>query len=373
MSAFSRHQRAGSPRSTSARRRAVSRSRRTAKSGSRTPQRRRSASSIPATLSGHADDRACRAAPQPYGIVFSPVGDRAFVALEAPGAAAAARRATRRAARHRCRRARTRGTCRSTATAPRLYVSHFVTPRAARRGTRPASPGIADGTGGKVVVADTATLAARPIDRAAAQRRARFREPGQRRAELPRRAVASRRTARRGWVPSKQDNIKRGMLRSGANLNFQNTVRAISSRIDLATNAEDYAIAHRPRQREPGERSGLRPLRRVPVRGARDEPRSRRRRCAQRASEFFRIHVGPRAAGARAVAGRGPQLFVSNFMDRTVGVYDLSALMTTGQWTAPLLATLQRGRHREAVRDRAASASSSSTTRATRASRATAT
>ena len=33
-------------------------------------------------------------------------------------------------------------------------------------------------------------------------------------------------------VPSKQDNIHRGTLRSGANLNFQNTVRAIASFID---------------------------------------------------------------------------------------------------------------------------------------------
>ena len=43
------------------------------------------------------------------------------------------------------------------------------------------------------------------------------------------------------WVPSKQDNIKRGTLRNGANLNFQNTVRAITSRINLTTGVEDLA------------------------------------------------------------------------------------------------------------------------------------
>src|SRR5690606_14247136 len=43
------------------------------------------------------------------------------------------------------------------------------------------------------------------------------------------------------WVPSKQDNVKRGMPRNGSPLDFQNTVRAISSRIDMATLAEDYA------------------------------------------------------------------------------------------------------------------------------------
>ncbi len=43
------------------------------------------------------------------------------------------------------------------------------------------------------------------------------------------------------WVPSKQDNVLRGTLRNGSNLNFQNTVRAITSRIDLATGVEDLA------------------------------------------------------------------------------------------------------------------------------------
>jgi len=43
------------------------------------------------------------------------------------------------------------------------------------------------------------------------------------------------------WVPSKQDNIKRGALRDGSGLNFQNTVRAVSSRIVLATNQEDLS------------------------------------------------------------------------------------------------------------------------------------
>ena len=43
------------------------------------------------------------------------------------------------------------------------------------------------------------------------------------------------------WVPSKKDNVKRGTLRSSGNLNHQNTVAAISSRIDLATNSEIYA------------------------------------------------------------------------------------------------------------------------------------
>jgi len=45
---------------------------------------------------------------------------------------------------------------------------------------------------------------------------------------------------RSAWVPSKQDNIKRGTLRDGRHLTFETTLRAISSRIDLASLAEDY-------------------------------------------------------------------------------------------------------------------------------------
>ena len=57
------------------------------------------------------------------------------------------------------------------------------------------------------------------------------------------------------WVPSKQDNVKRGMLRNGLDLNFQSTVRAISSRIDLSTNSRttyrgsiDRQCKHRQRR-----------------------------------------------------------------------------------------------------------------------------
>ena len=42
-----------------------------------------------------------------------------------------------------------------------------------------------------------------------------------------------------------------------------------------------------------------------------------------------------------AVSADGYRLYVSNFMDRTVGVYDLTALIDEGQWNVPLLATLQ--------------------------------
>ena len=91
------------------------------------------------------------------------------------------------------------------------------------------------------------------------------------------------------------------MLRDGRGLDFQNTVRAISSRIDIAGSAEDYAA------RLDLDNSGvasaavfdefgvymfvaLETSRQVAVVSAHD------------GWEMFRIDVGPRAAGPRAVA-----------------------------------------------------------------------
>ena len=44
-----------------------------------------------------------------------------------------------------------------------------------------------------------------------------------------------------GWIPSKQDNIGRGILRNQSPLNSENSVRAITSRVDLATATEIQA------------------------------------------------------------------------------------------------------------------------------------
>jgi YVTN family beta-propeller protein len=151
-------------------------------------------------------------------------------------------------------------------------------------------------------------------------------------------AVAISPDGRSAWVPSKQDNVKRGVLRSGQNLNSENTVRAISSRIDLPGNAERYAaridhddagvasaIAH--------DRLGiymfvaLENTREVAVVDAHD------------GWEIFRINVG-RAPQGLALSVDGETLYVNNFMDRTVSVFDVSMLLAEGIANLPLVATM---------------------------------
>ncbi len=139
------------------------------------------------------------------------------------------------------------------------------------------------------------------------------------------------------WVPSKQDNIKRGMLRDAQQLDFQNTVRAISSRLDLGTNAEDYA------GRVDHDNSGM-------ASAAVYHPGNAYLFVALETSrEVAVVDVGRKQEILRLPAGRAPQglavssdgntLYVHNFMDRTVGSYDLKRLLQFGERSVALKAT----------------------------------
>jgi hypothetical protein len=129
------------------------------------------------------------------------------------------------------------------------------------------------------------------------------------------------------WVPSKQDNVMRGTLRDGLPLDFQSTVRAISSRVALgASPAEDA------RQRVDHDNSGLASAAAFSVGGAYvfvALETSRHVAVMEAASgrELFRSISGLAPQGL-AVSPDGRRLFVNNFMERTVSVFDLSRLAT---------------------------------------------
>ena len=177
-------------------------------------------------------------ASQPFGIVFAPTGSAAFVALEATGAVLkldAASGATLGTVdvgpnpRHLSISARRRSP---------IYVSRFITPPLPGEGT--ALVQTAAG-GGEVValVGESRFAVARTITLAHSDRPD-FESQGRGIPNYLGAAVISP-DGTQAWVPSKQDNIARGALRDGANIDFQNTVRAISSRIDLAAGTEDPA------------------------------------------------------------------------------------------------------------------------------------
>jgi len=143
---------------------------------------------------------------------------------------------------------------------------------------------------------------------------------------------------RSAWVPSKQDNIKRGALRDGLGLSFETTVRAVSSVIDLGTLTE--ATAARVDHDNSGVASAaafhptgaflfvaLEASRHVTV----VDPVGRR--------ELFRFDTG-RAPQGVAVSADGFTLYVHHFMDRSIGVFDLRPLLQRGEASVPATATL---------------------------------
>jgi YVTN family beta-propeller protein len=144
--------------------------------------------------------------------------------------------------------------------------------------------------------------------------------------------------ASQAWVPSKQDNIARGMLRKGSPLNFQNTVRAISSRIHLATNQEDLGARIDHDNASVASAAAFDPNG-IYLFVALETSRQVAVVDAHGRREVMRFDVG-RAPQGLVVSADGNTLFVSNFMDRSVGVFDLRPLRNQGLASVPAIATL---------------------------------
>jgi YVTN family beta-propeller protein len=272
-------------------------------------------------------------ASQPYGIVFDPNGAAAFVACEATGAVLKLNPATGAVLGTMNVGANPRHLSVS-ADGQSVYVSRFITPPVPGESTGLVQTGL----GGAEVVAvaanpfaivRTITLAHSDLEDFETQGRGIPNYLGP--------AVISP-DGTQAWVPSKQDNVARGTLRDGRNIDFQNTVRAVSSRIDMAAGVED------PAARIDHDNAGLASAVAYDPFGvymfvALETSREVAVVDAHGRWEVFRFDVG-RAPQGLVVAPDGSKLFVNNFMDRTVGVFDLRPLLEKGETSIPALATL---------------------------------
>jgi YVTN family beta-propeller protein len=272
-------------------------------------------------------------ASQPYGIVFSPADGSAFVALEARGevlkldGSSGATRATATVGDHPRHLA-------LAADGGPLLVSRFITPALPGEGTTVVNTA---GAGGELVVVSPASMAVLRSIVLAHSERADNEVQGR---GIPNYlgAAAISPDGLSAWVPSKQDNILRGTRRDGRALDFQNTVRAISSRVDLGTGVEDLAgridhdnasLASAAAWHPSGAYLfvALETSRQVAV----VDPVGRR--------ELFRYEAGLAPQGV-LVSDDGLTLYAHNFMSRTVSVFDLGPLVTQGQLGGTAPATL---------------------------------
>jgi len=275
-------------------------------------------------------------ASQPFGIVADPAGNAMFVALEAAGRVLKLDPATGSVlaslnvgpnVRHLS----------ITGDGSRIYASRFITPALPGESTAVVQTSVGgQQVGGEIVVIHVPTMSVASTVVLRHSEKPDFENQGR---GIPNYlgAVAISPDGRSAWVPSKQDNVKRGLRRDGEPLNFQNTVRAISSRIELASGIEDY-----PRRID-HDNAGVASAIAFDRLGlyafvALETSRQVAVIDAHRGHEIFRFAVG-RAPQGLAISPSGSRLFVNNFMDRTLAVYDLAKLTGQGLADVPRLAS----------------------------------
>ncbi|MCG8406884.1 MAG: Ig-like domain-containing protein [Phycisphaerales bacterium] len=127
---------------------------------------------------------------------------------------------------------------------------------------------------------------------------------------------------RRAWVPSKKDNVVRGLFRSGEPLTFENTVRTIVSQLDLSVNAEDRFARLDLNDRALASAVIFNPLgdyvfvatlgsNTVEVLDA---------FTGETATSIENVGLAPQGM---VLGPSGDRLFIHNYMSRTVTVYDV--------------------------------------------------
>jgi len=260
-------------------------------------------------------------ASRPHGIVFQ--GSNAYVALEATGQVARVGA----------------GGVEVVDVGPRpkhlsvepqsglLLVSHFVTPPLPGEST--ASPVVDDGVqtyGAWVTPIDTQTLFADPPivlghSNAAPTEHS---GPGIPNYLGPAVIAPSGLTA---MVPSKQDNILGGLLRSGEDLRFDQTVRAVSSQIDLATLSENLAARVEHDDASVATDAAFGPYG-VHLFTLLEGNRQVVVNDAFSGAELGRIQVGRAPQGL--VRSASNRLYIHNFMDRTISILDVDELVRGG-------------------------------------------
>ena len=136
-------------------------------------------------------------------------------------------------------------------------------------------------------------------------------------------------------MASKQDNIKRGVLRDGKALTHDSAVRSITSRIDLVTGQEDLLA------RVDHDDAGIASTALFGPRAITSMLHSRavaKFRCST-CSVATRLSGLMRGAAGLAISPDGSTLYVHNYMDRSVSVHDLTEVLTGASSTVALLAS----------------------------------
>lgn len=263
-------------------------------------------------------------ASQPYGILFDRGGDFAYVTLAATGQLIKISAVTGEVVANLNLGGNPRHMA-MTGEGDKLYVTRYITAPVTDEHTSAPNPQADEGGEVSVVNTDTFKVAAKiylQVDQ-------RFDTPASARG-LPNYlgAPVISPDGRYAWVPSKEDNIFRGVLRDGQQLDFEHTLRAVTSKLDLGSEAEIF------NQRIDHNDAGLATAGVFGPNGnylfvALETSREVAVIDAYTGFQLFRFFVGFAPQGL-VLADDGRSLFVHNFMSRSVSAVDLTPLIETG-------------------------------------------
>ena len=140
------------------------------------------------------------------------------------------------------------------------------------------------------------------------------------------------------WVPSKKDNIQRGLTRDGEPLTFESTVRPIASKIALPSGSEVIAHRHDFNDKEMPIAAVYSPLGDI-LFVALQGSNSIEVLDAYEGTHITSIlNVGSAPRGL-ALDAKTNTLFVHNFLDRTVAAFDVAGIINDGDGTSELQTT----------------------------------
>ena len=277
-------------------------------------------------------------ASQPHGLAMSPVAAQAFVVLEATGrllrldtasGAVTGVAAVGPNVRH----------VSVAADGARAFVSRFITPPLA--GESAAEFPVPRVGGGEIVPVATATMTALPPVLLAYSDKKDAENQGSGIPNYLGPLVISP-DGSQGHVPGKQDNVRRGTLRDTGALNFQNTVRAISSRVVIASGggASEDLVGRIDHDNASLASAAAYDATGVLLFVALETSREVAVLNAHTGAQLMRFDVGLAPQGLQLSAD-GRTLYVNNFMDRTVSVHDLSSLLNLNAAEVKALPTLK--------------------------------
>ncbi len=269
-------------------------------------------------------------ASQPHGISFAPGSDTFFVALEALARVDKRTRSTGALSASAALSGKPRHLAVS-ADGQTLYVTNFVTP---------PLPGEDDqidvsGGGGQLFAVATGAMTL--------SQTVTFGYSSRPPAEVSGPGIANYLNApvlfgSKAYVPSKQDNVRGGAYRGNTGMTFDQTVRAVTSVVDLPSGTEQTG------QRIDHDNAGLATGAAVTGDGrylfvALETSKEVAVYDTTQGFQLTRLAVG-RAPQGVAFSSNGRTLYVHNFMDRTLTRFDVTNMVALHVTQAPLLGTV---------------------------------